>query len=64
MLNEILEERGIKKKWLADRIGVTPTTITIICKGDSVPTLKVALKIADVLGLTVEDIWGYLRDED
>lgn len=63
MLNEILEKRGIKKKWLADQVGITPTTLSKICKGESVPTLKVALKIADVLELKVEKIWGYLLEE-
>jgi DNA-binding XRE family transcriptional regulator len=61
MLNEILEQRGIKKKWLAEKVGVTPTAMTKICKGESVPHLKIALRIADVLELTVEEIWGYLK---
>ncbi|GIM46816.1 hypothetical protein DNHGIG_23650 [Collibacillus ludicampi] len=56
-LKEILEERGIKQKWLCERTGVGVSHMSRIIGGKMIPTLEVAFKIAAALGLTVHDIW-------
>lgn len=55
-LQEILDSRGIKKLWLAKQLEVNRNTITSLIKGAE-PKLTLAYKTAEVLGLTVYDIW-------
>lgn len=54
---EILDERGMKQKFIADKAGISTTSVSMIYKGH-MPQLETALKIAKVLGLKVEDIWS------
>ena len=56
-LRMIIAEKKIKKGEFAKLIGIAPTTLTSILKEESTPTLQVAIKIAQNLGLMVEDIW-------
>lgn len=55
-LRKILDSRGIKYGWLAERVEVRRNTITDLMKGQT-PHLDLAYKIADALGLSVYDIW-------
>ena len=61
-LRMILAERKIKTGEFAKLVGITHATLTLIIKEESTPTLQVAFKIAQNLGLTIEDIWYF--DED
>lgn len=61
-LEKIIADRGIKKIWLAGKVGIAPGTLSNILKG-SIPTLPVALKIAYILDITVEQLWGDLIEE-
>jgi DNA-binding XRE family transcriptional regulator len=72
ILNEVLnmtplareiEKRGLKKGWIAEKAGISRSTLALIVSGRSEPTLKVALRIAKVLGMTVEELWGHLIEE-
>lgn len=58
---EILDSRGIKQKFIYDKIGAAPSTISAIYKGFT-PSLETALKIAKVLDMKVEDIWSVEED--
>jgi putative transcriptional regulator len=59
---EIVDERGIKQKFIYDKIGVAPSTISAIYNGQ-IPQLETALKIAKVLGLRVDEIWSLSEEE-
>lgn len=54
---EILDERGMKQKFIAEKAGISTTSVSGIYNGH-LPQLETALKIAKVLGLKVEDIWS------
>jgi len=56
-LKEILDERGLKQKWLYEKVDLSSSAMSQIVRGESDPTLQTALRIAKALGLTVEDIW-------
>lgn len=56
-LKNILDERMMKQSALAKRVGITETTMSKIVKGETEPKLSTALKIAEVLGMSVHDIW-------
>nr|DAJ71488.1 MAG TPA: helix-turn-helix domain protein [Caudoviricetes sp.] len=60
-LAKLIEANGTNANELAKRVGVSPQTIYSIIKRDSKKAdIEVLLKIADILGVTVE----YFVDED
>lgn len=58
----IIRERGLKKKWVAEQAGMSAAAIALIVNGKTAPTMAAGIRIARVLGVTVEDLWGYLVD--
>ncbi|MDN4073640.1 helix-turn-helix transcriptional regulator [Fictibacillus terranigra] len=56
-LEDLIKERGLKKGYISEKAGISRATLTLILKGTSLPTLPVAFKIAEVMGLSVEEIW-------
>lgn len=49
--------RGYTQEELADRIGVTRQTVVSIEKGNYTPSVALALRLAKVLGATVEELF-------
>lgn len=62
-LKKILEDRGIKQTWLAEKVGVTRGNMSNIINNRQQTTIEVAFKIADILNLKLEDIFIYSKDE-
>lgn len=62
-LAKILEEAGIRQSWLAEKTGLTNVAINRYVRGNRVPKVANAIKIARALGMTVEMIWGGEEDE-
>jgi putative transcriptional regulator len=56
-LKVIMAERGIKQKWLAERVGVSMATLSQLSNNKTLPTLPVAYRIAEELDLNVMEIW-------
>ena len=50
--------RGISQKQLADLIGVTPGTISHYESGRRLPNIQMALKLAQILEVSVEDLFS------
>lgn len=67
MLENKVRELRARFRWtqqdLADSIGVTRQTIGLIEKGDYSPSVTMALKIAKVFQVTVEEVFS-LKGED
>jgi DNA-binding XRE family transcriptional regulator len=57
-VEEIRSGLGMTRQELADKVGVHYQTIGYIERGDYSPSLVLALKIATVLGQSVEDIFS------
>lgn len=55
-LENILNEKGIKITWLANKTELHRNSITRIIDG-TVPSLENAFKISKALGLSIYDIW-------
>lgn len=55
-----IAELGLKKGDIAKLAGINRGTLSLIVKGESIPSLPVALKIARILETTVEILWGDL----
>ena len=61
-LKEYRAEMGINQSELGRRAGVSRQTISLIERGDYSPSVTLALKIAKVCKVNVEDIFNYEED--
>lgn len=59
-LKELLNQRGIKQKWLAENLQVSETTMSSWCNGKSKPRNKYILKLSSVLNVSQNTIHTYL----
>lgn len=62
-INELRVKSGFSKAALAEKIGVTPTTIGNWSKMDSMPTLAVIERICEVTGVTLNQFFCGMRGE-
>jgi len=63
-LKEILEKRGLKQKWLAEQVGIDKRTMSNIISNRYNTSLEVALKIAEILEIKVDDIFKLDKQEN
>lgn len=59
-LKELRAAKNMKQGDLAELVGVRRETIIRLEKGQYNPSLKLAMDIAAVFGLTVEDIFSFV----
>ena len=52
----VLVEKKRTNKWLAEQLGVNPTTVSKLCTNSSQPDLGNLLKIADLLGVDIKEL--------
>ena len=48
-LRVVLVEKKITSRWLASKLGVTPSTVSKWCTNSSQPSLETLIRISDVL---------------
>ena len=63
--NHLKEHRarlGLNQQQLGTLVGASRQTISLIERGDYSPSVALALKIARVCGVSVEDIFQYEED--
>lgn len=56
-LKELLKEKGITSKELAEYVNVTPATISNIIKGKSFPKPELLLDISKALGVDIKELF-------
>ena len=56
-LKKVMEEKQVSREDLADRVGVSKTTITNIRQEDNLPTIKLLLEIANALDVDIRDLF-------
>ena len=55
-IKEVLEEKGIKQVWLADKLCKSFNTVNGYVQNRSQPSLEVLYKIADILNVQVKEL--------
>lgn len=60
-LKPILIERGLNNRQLADKTGLNECSISRYTNGERVPNALDAIKIANVLGVNISEIWLELQ---
>ena len=66
LYNRLKEQRarlGVNQAELGNLAGVSRQTISLIERGDYSPSVTLALKLARILSVTVEDIFAYEEEE-
>ena len=63
-LKECRARLGVNQQEMGRMVGVSRQTISQIERGDYSPSVTVALKIAKVCEMTVEDIFEYEEDKE
>ena len=66
LYNRLKEHRarlGINQQELGKLVGASRQTVSLIERGDYSPSVTLALKIAKVCGVTVEDMFQYEEEE-
>ena len=67
LVNHLKEQRarlGINQAQMGKLAGVSRQTISLIERGDYPPSVTLALKLAQICQVQVEDIFSSLEDED
>lgn len=63
-LKEFRARLGVNQQEMGALVGTSRQTISQIERGDYSPLVSLALKIAKVCGVSVEDIFEYEEDEE
>ena len=56
-LEEIIRGKGLKKSYIAQKIGISPSLLSKYLSGERKPKLNTAKKLADLLELSIEEIF-------
>ena len=62
-LKEYRAHLGINQSDMGKLAGVSRQTISLIERGDYSPSVTLALKLAEICQVTVEDIFTYVEEE-
>ena len=57
-VREYREYKGVSLRWLAGKVGCGTSTLCDIERGKSIPNVRLAIRIARVLGTTAEKFVG------
>jgi transcriptional regulator with XRE-family HTH domain len=55
-IKEVLEEKGIKQKWLADKLGKSYNMVNSYVRNRKQPRLEVLYDIAKILNVNVKEL--------
>lgn len=55
-IKEVLDEKGIKQVWLAEKLGKSYNMVNSYIQNRSQPSLAVLNRIADILGIDVKEL--------
>ena len=57
-LQQAISMSGMTQKELAEKVGITEAAVSHYLKGDRMPRSAVAVKLADVLNMSVDELMG------
>lgn len=55
-IKEVLDEKGIKQKWLAEKLGKSYNMVNSYIQNRQQPRLEVLFEIAEILGVDVKEL--------
>ena len=63
-LKELLREKGISGKELAEKLNVSENTVSFIANGKQQPRFELLKNIADVLEVDIRELFKSTKDND
>ena len=55
-IKEVLEEKGIKQTWLAEKLGKSYNMVNAYVQNRNQPSLEVLFKIAEILNVEAKEL--------
>lgn len=55
-IKEVLQEKGIKQTWLAEKLGKSFNMVNDYCNNRRQPTLEILFEISEVLNVSPSDL--------
>ena len=55
-IKEVLDEKGIKQKWLAEKLGKSYNMVNSYIQNRQQPRLEVLFEIAEILGVDAKEL--------
>lgn len=55
-IGEVLKLRGLKQKWLAEQLGLTPVMISLYVSNKRQPKLETMIRISQLLDVEINDL--------
>lgn len=62
-IKEVLQEKGIKQTWLAEKLGKSFNMVNDYCNNRRQPTLEILFQISEILNTDVKDLIGKKKDQ-
>ena len=62
-LKRIIDEKGVQQRWLAEQVGVTVVSMSRYVSGERIPKAPLAIRMADVLGVDVKELYRWEPEE-
>ncbi|CUB59637.1 Helix-turn-helix [Bacillus subtilis] len=56
-IGELIQTRGLKGRWIAQQLKVTPSQVSNYIQGRSFPTVDKAFQLAEILDCKVDDLY-------
>lgn len=56
-LGFLIEKKQITRATFARYVGISEASLCRYIRGDRIPSVDIAIKIADLLGVDVKDVW-------
>jgi repressor LexA len=63
-IKEVLEEKGIKQTWLADKLGKSYNMVNSYVQNRRQPSIEDLYKIAEILEMEAPDLLVKLKDKN
>jgi transcriptional regulator with XRE-family HTH domain len=61
-IKEVLQEKGIKQTWLAEKLGKSFNIVNDYCNNRRQPSLEILFKVADLLNVDVKSLLKENKD--
>ena len=55
-IKEVLEQKGIKQKWLAEKMGKSYNMVNSYAKNRRQPSIEILFKIAEILNIDAREL--------
>lgn len=61
-IKEVLQEKGIKQTWLAEKLGKSFNMVNDYCNNKRQPSLEILFKVAELLDVDVKSLLKEKKD--